>query len=326
MLILLVCKISLGQDIRFSQFYAAPLSLNPALTGLFNGDHRFVGNYRSQWKNANADFITTAFSYDSDLLGINPTNHLIGTGIMVFNDKAGFSSGINTFDIALTGSYHLPVGENATIAMGLQTNFVQKSTFGDFKFPNSWVDGLGYEQDANGDAITTGTINSLDVNTGAFFYMFPGGGESSIFLGLSSFHLVAHKESFIPSIGNSIGRRIVGHGGTRITTKKEINFVPNFLYMRQGRAEELNLGFSVEFEFPSIKSAVAVGFWTRARDAVIPNIAFDFNNIHLGLSYDFNLSELQTSSDKRGGFELSLQYILNMGINNEVKGEPCPRF
>ncbi len=316
-----------GQDVRFSQFYSAPQSLNPALTGLFQGDHRFIGNYRSQWKQANADFITTAFAYDTDVLSnLTENDDVIGAGVMVFNDKAGYKSGINTFNVAVSGSYHLPVGENGKLAMGLQANVVQKSTFGGYTFPNNWDPDGGFDNNIGGDNITKGSITNLDVNTGIFYYSFIGGGESSVFFGVSSFHLIAHKESFIPAIGNSIGRRIVAHGGTRLTTDKDINFVPNFLYMKQGKADELNLGFSVEFELPDIKSVLAIGFWTRTTDAIIPTIAFDFQNFHIGLSYDMNFSELQASTNRRGGFELSLTYILNNNINHNMRGEPCPRF
>jgi len=38
-----------AQDIHYSQFDRSPLNINPALTGLFKGDLRFIGNYRSQW-------------------------------------------------------------------------------------------------------------------------------------------------------------------------------------------------------------------------------------------------------------------------------------
>ena len=38
-----------AQDIHLSQYNASPLNLNPSLTGLFDGDFRFVGNQKTQW-------------------------------------------------------------------------------------------------------------------------------------------------------------------------------------------------------------------------------------------------------------------------------------
>ena len=37
-----------AQDIHFSQFYMAPLNLNPALTGVMNCQQRLAGNYRNR--------------------------------------------------------------------------------------------------------------------------------------------------------------------------------------------------------------------------------------------------------------------------------------
>ena len=41
-----------AQDIHFSQYYASPLTLNPALTGKFNGLWRVTGIYRDQFRNS----------------------------------------------------------------------------------------------------------------------------------------------------------------------------------------------------------------------------------------------------------------------------------
>jgi hypothetical protein len=51
-----------AQDPGFSQFFASPLTLNPALTGKFNGVLRVAGNYRNQWPAINNAFITSTVS------------------------------------------------------------------------------------------------------------------------------------------------------------------------------------------------------------------------------------------------------------------------
>ena len=42
---------SIAQDIHFSQYYNMPLTTNPAMTGLVNGEFRVQGIYRNQWWN-----------------------------------------------------------------------------------------------------------------------------------------------------------------------------------------------------------------------------------------------------------------------------------
>ena len=57
-----------AQDPSFSQFFASPLTLNPALTGKFNGDLRAAGNYRNQWPDVNRAYITSTISVDLPIL------------------------------------------------------------------------------------------------------------------------------------------------------------------------------------------------------------------------------------------------------------------
>ena len=53
-----------AQDPNFSQFFASPLTLNPALTGKFDGVVRVAGNYRNQWPTINNAFVTKTVSVD----------------------------------------------------------------------------------------------------------------------------------------------------------------------------------------------------------------------------------------------------------------------
>ena len=57
-----------AQDPHFSQFYASPLLLNPALTGAFPGNLRVSGSYREQWPSIMYPFKTGSFSIDANIL------------------------------------------------------------------------------------------------------------------------------------------------------------------------------------------------------------------------------------------------------------------
>ena len=76
--------ISRAQDPAFSQFFASPLTLNPALTGKFNGTLRVAGNYRNQWPQINNAFVTSTISVD----GNNITNKITnGDGKQIQHHK-----------------------------------------------------------------------------------------------------------------------------------------------------------------------------------------------------------------------------------------------
>ena len=57
-----VTAVTSAQDPNFSQFFASPLTLNPALTGKFDGTFRVAGNFRNQWPTINNAFVTKTAS------------------------------------------------------------------------------------------------------------------------------------------------------------------------------------------------------------------------------------------------------------------------
>lgn len=65
-LILFLIPKANAQDKHFTQFYASPLTLNPALTGAMDGSYRIGAIYRDQWRQVLDNPIKT-FSMAADL-------------------------------------------------------------------------------------------------------------------------------------------------------------------------------------------------------------------------------------------------------------------
>src|ERR1044071_9081282 len=83
-------SVSFAQDPNFSQFFASPITLNPALTGKFDGVYRFAANYRNQWPTINNAYTTATASFDMGILKDRiPDYDQFGIGIMGFTDRAG---------------------------------------------------------------------------------------------------------------------------------------------------------------------------------------------------------------------------------------------
>ena len=73
-----ISSISLTQDPHYSQNYAGPIGLNPALTGTANSP-RVVTQYRNQWPGLSGNFVTYHAAYDQKIEAINS-----GMGVMVY--------------------------------------------------------------------------------------------------------------------------------------------------------------------------------------------------------------------------------------------------
>src|SRR3982751_3598055 len=90
LLILTTGLLSKAQDPNFSQFFVSPLTLNPALTGKFDGIYRIAGNYRNQWPTFNNAFTTATISFDAGILKDRlPDIDQFGIGLLGFTDKSG---------------------------------------------------------------------------------------------------------------------------------------------------------------------------------------------------------------------------------------------
>jgi type IX secretion system PorP/SprF family membrane protein len=121
-------SVSLAQDPNFSQFFASPLTLNPALTGKFDGTFRLAGNYRNQWPSINNAFVTKTGSADFHLMSNNlPDIDRWGFGVLFLNDKNG-NGALATNQFSLSTAYHKGLDENGyhQIGVGFQGSYTDK--------------------------------------------------------------------------------------------------------------------------------------------------------------------------------------------------------
>src|ERR1700733_11643759 len=117
-----------AQDPPFSQFFSSPLTLNPALTGKFDGTLRVAGNYRNQWPAFNNVYTTSTLSVDFPIMQKHiPENDTWGLGILALTDKAGGGILTNNY-ISLSTSYHKALDEDgySQIGIGFQGTYGQK--------------------------------------------------------------------------------------------------------------------------------------------------------------------------------------------------------
>lgn len=134
--ILLMHKTVTAQDPQFSQFYAAPLYLNPAFAGSTN-QARVGINYRNQWPAIDANFTTVSAFFDTYIEDKNS-----GVGAILTRDREGIL-GLQSISLALQYSYNLAITEGLSFRPGVQLALYNRSvnfnklTFGDQFDPNT---------------------------------------------------------------------------------------------------------------------------------------------------------------------------------------------
>jgi hypothetical protein len=89
-MIALGCQTNIfAQDLHFSQYFNAPLIVNPANTGFIpDGDYRVGINYRNQWANIGNPYKTFSAYGDGQLFGERFENGWIGVGGALLRDVA----------------------------------------------------------------------------------------------------------------------------------------------------------------------------------------------------------------------------------------------
>jgi len=326
-IILLVSGTSaLSQDIHFSQFYASPLSLNPANTGNYDGDWRIMNNYRNQWRALSIPFRTISVGFDRQFW---LHSEKFSGGIYVINDKSG-PAGLTVNKIFLSFAWHKTVnGHNWHT--GIQGGMVFKSiSMGSLTFPSQYDMTTGQfnnQLPVNEDNIGL-SDNYPDLNFGIAWSKRLRFFEPE--LGVSFFHLTMPKETFLGN-NNRLPIRTALNLGFNIPIKNWFAH-PMALYMRQTTATDLLGGLEFGYNIPkaNVIKQIFAGYFFRndfstAFDASIAVIGLQFKQLRLGFSYDINSSPLKIATNRRGAFEVSLIYISKSTIPQKVT-IPCDRL
>jgi type IX secretion system PorP/SprF family membrane protein len=303
---------SLAQDPTFTQFYANPLYLNPALAGSY-GCSRFALNYRNQWPQLSGNYLTYSASYDQYFKNISG-----GFGVLATHDQQGQGT-ISTSMFGLIYSYHAKLNRKWKLLFGARASWYQKFldwdklTFGDMIDPRR---GFIY---STGDVPRGGSRGFFDASVGAVLF------NKNFFIGYAGHHLNTPNESMI--VGESkLPMRHTVHMGAEIQLGKKSRYrnttsiMPNVIYQNQNGFQEINIGTYVKY------GVFNAGFWYRNRDAFIMTFGINTGNFRIGYSYDVTVSKLNNGVSG-GSHEISLG--LNLNCRNKpqsFKTLSCPSF
>ena len=322
-------SVSTAQDPNFSQFFASPLTLNPALTGKFDGVYRVAGNFRNQWPTINNAFVTKTASIDFGILK-NRLSEIdqLGVGILGVTDNAGDGVLVTNY-AGLSLAYHKGLDEDGLhqVGAGFQVTMASKRLditkvyFADQLTPLGFT-GVTSEIFTNKQI----SVNYVDVNAGVL-YNGSTNGYNNFYLGASMYHINRPKESFKGGQYLLSARTTLQAGGkVPVGPYNYIHIAVNHSIQAKAHNTMAGLAFSYNVnQNEENPTNVYIGSWYRFNDAVIPYIGLEFNGIHIGASYDANTSSLKPASNTRGGIEISLIYI-KKPVDPDAKKLNCPRF
>ena len=301
-----------AQDPHFSQFYASPLTLNPALTGLFAGEGRISSTYRNQWQSISNPFTTGTVAFDTRALRrVFKEQNVFGLGGMALYDQSN-NGGLRSRYLAFTAGYNQQLDKygHHRLGIGFQASFVSKTIdYTKFLFSRQFTP-IGFDPSLpTGEPRSTLNVNYPDMGTG-ILYSGISNTEQQWYIGASYYHITRPNESMTGGEAKLSPRTTI-HAGYNFSANEMSKLYFSGLYMNSAISSEVMIGsiYQQYLNFYEKKSSVLAGIYYRHNESIIPYAGLESGDFQIGLSYDINISSLRTASNSRGGFELSLQYV-----------------
>lgn len=321
----------MAQDHIYSQFFNAPIYLNPSLTGQFEGDIRMNLIYRNQWSSLSGDL-----SYISASADLNISKFAGGVGLM-FNRSSEGTAFLVKNNAAATYSYSVG-GDDFVASFGIQAGFTNRRIdWSKLVFSDQIDMRLGY---------IPGSVSAAqppDVDSKIFFDAAAGTNIvfRNLMAGIAVHHINKPDESFSGTVAK-LPMRITANASFRIplsygyySNQDEGSYlIPSVVYYKQASSSSMSAG--AQFKFRGLNA----GLWYRTGaqngpDAIVISLIFDLlkggrngEKLRLGISHDATTSKINytnTSGTTEGsiGYE---KYFPNSSGYNKFNGLRCYDF
>lgn len=312
-----VTKVS-GQDAVFSQFYANPVYLNPALAGNVLCP-RIALNYRNQYPALGGNYVTFNASADMYMKALSG-----GMAVIATNDMTG---PLASFSGDIVYSYHLRITEKLRMNAALQAGYFQyRLNWDKLIFEDMIVPSTGEIISGSEPQPAKLNIGDVDFSTGVVL-----GYDERFYLGFAAHHITNPDMAFYQGNISRLATRFTVHAGALFNLKDAIpgrenddfSLSPNLVYMQQGDFHQLNGGMYLNF-YPFV-----TGLWLRHNfenpDAIIAMLGFQQPTFKVGYSFDFTLSKMGLPAG--GAHEISFVWYLPCPKKDfQYKAIKCPSF
>ncbi|MBT8196404.1 MAG: PorP/SprF family type IX secretion system membrane protein [Bacteroidia bacterium] len=316
-ILVVLCWLHIGasaQDLHFTQNHYIPAYTNPAYSTLFNGDYRFSGIIRNQWRSVTKPYTSTALGFDGKLQRQYINNMNLGGGIVILNDQAGDSQYSTTGSLFNLNASFNPGNDSVHfVYVGLQPGIFQRSiNFDKLKFDNQYNGSIFDPTLPTGEQFGSSNFTYFDLGLGlAWHYVIND--RLNTTLGYSQQHLNKANQTFFDNVEVPLQQKKSITADANYVINNLFTVQPMFLYQEQNEFNQILTGGLINYKMtnPKLQNAVIqTGFLYRNKDAFSVLMGYRFNNYNFGLAYDINVSSLSQASNGRGAIEFGINYII----------------
>jgi len=297
------------------------------LTGIFNGDIRVIGSIRDQWRTVKVPYTTFSGSYDMKYLPKKSDKYFYGIGAIFNYDQAGVSK-LNITDINLSGSYNYLLNKNNVLSGGILLGVATEGfNDTDLTFGNQWT-GLEFDPNApNGENFNSQRYTYLETGAGANYRYQSDSSRTYANVGVGLFHVTAPQAEYIELENPRLPVRTAINAQINYQLTRSFDIQGHGLLHFQGPYREYVIGGLAKLYINQNKGRVFrldLGASYRTSKFIAPTIAFQYNQIYVGASYDINLGEFRNDFDGYGGPEVHVRYIITKV--QALNQKPCPIY
>lgn len=311
-----------AQDPHYSQFFTAPATVNPALTGSGQGDWRVMTNQRRQWGNVNTTYNTFSIYGDMrfDRLREDGGGRW-GVGLQVMRDKSMYGNFLGTY-LSGSMSYQVRLDDYRTLTLGMSATQAQRRldawslTFGE-QFRSGGFDLML----PNGEPSLSSMKPFLTMATGLL--LVHDGERARVDLGVGAFHVNLPRQSFLAADEQRMPVRLSAHSSLEVNLGGRFLLTTHTLFQQQASQRYLVAGSALMYDLAESDYDVAVmaGAWYRTGDAFYPFFGVNVNALQVAVSYDVVFSRQTVAASRPSSFELSLIFRQPRRIPGVVR---CP--
>jgi type IX secretion system PorP/SprF family membrane protein len=316
-----------AQDLHFSQYFNAPLLINPANTGFMpEHDYRIGGNYRDQWANVGNAYKTMSVWGDVQLFNNRFPNAWVGLGGALLKDDAGGGT-LTSTKAFISTAYHQVISDNGLLSVGMGLGMVNKHVdISKLTFDNQWNGKFFDITVPNNEPFNYTSIYYLDVQLGVNYAAFISD-NLYVNAGVSVQHINQPSESFFAANAVTSGTlqpRYNFFVNAQMKTGNLAIVNPNVYYSKMGSASETVVGANVNYNLSGEggSNQLILGLYYRAGDAFIPVLGYQINDLKITFNYDATISTLGSYNGTQGAYEMS---IVKNGIFGADKSIKCPK-
>ena len=336
------CLSLTAQDEHFSQFFAIPMHMNPALTGAYEGTYRMNLVYRSQWGSSfPTPFRTVAVGGDTRIpikFRKKKSGDHLGVGLLFVNDEvAEFQASANK--LSVYSSYHKKLGKKnkSFLGAGVTIGLIQRNiNYANLTFQDQFNQLDGFTLVSN-ELFPPNNFGRVDVSIGInYFVELP---NSTYYIGGGYHHITSPSFSYFnqldppPSdvdVSQVLKEKLTLHFSLDRKLNYEWNLQPRVIYQNQGVHNQLDLGTNLEYTFKSRNTSLYFGLWATGLsdlsgfhvENITPLFGVRQGQFIVGLSYDIHTRDIFDSVFGYDTFELSIRFS---GVHENSSGF-CPTF